>query len=270
MSIVVDDPTKTSVSLIKKASSAVHWLRYWHYDDPDGCVFTNEAYLEADDVQSLRDWYANRVDELDRELEVGRRDEGDDGGATGSVSWFAVRIDSETAEASFRDVGDYVEESIREPFFRPYNRNQGVGVEVQLEARDIQTLRDFHAARVESLNQKLEWAAEEREALSATEHEQVITQVLNRLGEARRVGLPLAAAQVGEAGQASVESPTIALLLRDYLDEDLRLHADPDFKTAAEDWPERDIVAVLAQIGRDIDRRRKEREDETATNPHLA
>jgi hypothetical protein len=260
MSIVVDDPTKTSVSLRKKAGSAVHTLRYWNFDDSDGAVFAHEAHLEADDVQSLRDWYASRVDELDRELEAERRDEGDQGGATRGVSWFAVRIDSDTAEASFRDLGDYVEEHIREPLARPYNKNQSVAVEVALEARDIRTLRNFHVARVDALNRGLEFRSEGFIFSSATEHEELIVQVLNRLGEAREVDLPLAAEQIEEARRAAVESPTIARVLRDYLDEDMALHRDPERKTAAADWPERDVVAGLAEVGRQVDRARKDEE----------
>jgi len=65
----VDDPD-ARVHLIKDAP-VVETVVFWDYDDSDGELFSEQAHLGADDVRSLRDWHATRVDILDRELELG-------------------------------------------------------------------------------------------------------------------------------------------------------------------------------------------------------
>jgi len=72
----------TSLATIR-VDHAEAWLREEHLDDratesvaishlggpnQDATLFTEEVRLEARDVQALRDWHAERVDALDREL----------------------------------------------------------------------------------------------------------------------------------------------------------------------------------------------------------
>jgi len=182
-----------------------------------------------------------------------------------------VRVDRETAAFSFHDLEDYVVESVQDKFLDPRNKaGWATSIEVELQARDFWRLRDFHAKRLRALNEALESCSEEFDYNHATVHEQLIVEVLNRLGEAREVGLPLSDDQIYEARRNAAESPRIARLLRDMLDEELELHADCEAESVSAADPERDLLAGIAGVGRQVDRRKKEREDETAANTHMA